>query len=69
MKSFVSPAETIPRVKGGHVGDWLRACKDGKPASSNFADYGGQLTEMLLHAEDGVQLRVENGHVRVALIG
>ena len=48
MKSFVSPAETIPRVKGGHVGDWLRACKDGNPASSNFADYGGQLTEMVL---------------------
>ncbi len=48
MKEFKMPEKTIPRVKDGHVGDWLRACKDGKPASSNIADYGGQLTEMVL---------------------
>lgn len=48
MKSFQQPEKTIPRVKGGHEGDWIRACKDGNPASSNFADYGGQLTEMVL---------------------
>ena len=30
------------------MGDWLRSCKDGEPASSNFADYGAQLTEMAL---------------------
>ncbi|MDP6636014.1 MAG: Gfo/Idh/MocA family oxidoreductase [Phycisphaerae bacterium] len=41
------PPKTIPRVKNGHMGDWLRACKDGKPASSNF-EYGGALTEMVL---------------------
>jgi len=41
------PAKTLRRVKNGHMGDWLRACKDGKPASSNF-EYGGALTEMVL---------------------
>jgi hypothetical protein len=47
MKAFQRPDKTIPRVKGGHEGDWLRACKDGRPASSNFS-YGGPLTEMVL---------------------
>jgi len=48
MKEFDPPEKTIPRVHGNHEGDWIRSCKDGKPASSNFADYGGQLTEMVL---------------------
>jgi len=48
MKEFEPPKQTLPRVQGGHTGDWLRSCKDGQPASSNFADYGGQLTEMVL---------------------
>ena len=41
------PEPTIPRVEGSHEGDWIRACKDGQPASSSFA-YGGALTEMVL---------------------
>ena len=41
------PPKTIPRVEGRHEEDWIRACKDGKPASSNFS-YGGALTEMVL---------------------
>lgn len=48
MQEFTLPEKTIPRVVDGHMGDWLRACKDGNPASSNFADYGGQLTQMVL---------------------
>ena len=48
MREFVRPEKTLSRVRGGHEGDWIRACKDGQPASSNFADYGGQLTEMVL---------------------
>ncbi|MDH3582589.1 MAG: Gfo/Idh/MocA family oxidoreductase [Phycisphaerae bacterium] len=48
MQAFKRPEKTIPRVRGRHEGDWIRACKDGNPASSNFADYGGQLTEMVL---------------------
>jgi hypothetical protein len=50
MREYKQPEKTIPRVKGSHEGDWLRACKEGKngtPASSNF-DYGGPLTELVL---------------------
>jgi len=50
MKDFDRPEPTIPRVPGGedgHERDWIRACKDGKPASSNF-DYSGPLSEMVL---------------------
>lgn len=50
MRAYTRPPKTIPRVKGGHEGDWIRACKEGKdgtPASSSF-DYGGALTEMVL---------------------
>jgi predicted dehydrogenase len=37
----------VPEMKGAHEQDWVRACKDGHPASSNF-DYGGPLTEMVM---------------------
>lgn len=50
MKAYKRPEKTLPRVKGGQSGheqDWIRACKDGKPASSSF-EYGGPLTEMVL---------------------
>lgn len=48
MKAYKRPEPTIPRVEGGkHEMDWVRACKDGRPASSSF-DYGGPLTEMVL---------------------
>jgi len=26
MQEYKRPAKTLPRVKGGHEGDWLRAC-------------------------------------------
>jgi len=47
MKDFKRPEKTIPRIKGNHEQDWVRACKDGRPACSPF-EYGGPLTEMLL---------------------
>jgi predicted dehydrogenase len=47
MKEYTPPPKTIPRVNDSHEGDWLRACKDGEPASSTF-EYGGALTEMAL---------------------
>jgi len=50
MRAYDRPEQTIPRVKGGsggHEQDWVRACKDGKPASSSF-EYGGALTEAVL---------------------
>jgi predicted dehydrogenase len=42
--------KTLPRVENnanGHQSDWVRACKGGDPASSNF-DYSGPLTESIL---------------------
>ncbi len=50
MRAYKRPAPSLPRVlKGsaGHEQDWIRACKDGRPASSTF-EYGGPLTEMVL---------------------
>ncbi|HPO16462.1 MAG TPA: Gfo/Idh/MocA family oxidoreductase [Candidatus Hydrogenedentes bacterium] len=50
MRDYKQPPKTIPRVKdcqGAHEQDWIRACKDGNPASSNF-EYGGALTTMVL---------------------
>ncbi len=50
MRAYKRPAESLARVKdgsGGHERDWVRACKDSKPASSSF-EYGGPLTEMVL---------------------
>jgi predicted dehydrogenase len=50
MKDYKQPAKTIDRIPGGlggHEQDWVRACKDGKPASSNF-DFSGPLSEMVL---------------------
>jgi predicted dehydrogenase len=50
MQAFQRPAPSLPRIpggEGGHELDWLRACKGGEPASSNF-DYAGPLSEMVL---------------------
>jgi hypothetical protein len=41
------PPKTIPRVAGGHFAEWLRACKGGIPAGSNF-EYASRLTESVL---------------------
>lgn len=50
MREYKRPEQSIERVKGGidgHEQDWVRACKGGKPASSNF-NYSGPLSEMVL---------------------
>jgi predicted dehydrogenase len=47
MKEFQRPEKTLPRSPG-HKLEWLQACKGGKPAGSNFTDYGGPLTEVVL---------------------
>jgi predicted dehydrogenase len=46
-KEYKRPAKTIPRIKGSHEMDWVRACKTGEPAGSNF-EYSGPLTEICL---------------------
>lgn len=80
--SYKDPEETIPRVKdgnGAHEKDWIRACKDGHPASSNF-DYGGGLSEMVLLGVlairvpdhrldwDGDQMQITNNREADALV-
>jgi len=50
MKEYKRPEKTLPRIDSGvegHEKDWARACKGGKPASSNF-DYSGPLTETVV---------------------
>ena len=50
MKAYDRPEPTLPRIPGsssGHEQDWVRACKGGAPACSNF-DYSGPLTEAVV---------------------
>lgn len=50
MREFERPSKSLPRIDGGkdgHERDWIRACKGGEPASSNF-DYSGPLTETVV---------------------
>ena len=46
-RAFPAPPRTLPRVKGTHQMDFLRACKEGDQPSSDFS-YGGPLSEMVL---------------------
>ncbi len=41
------PPKKLPRVRGSHQADFLRACKDGHKPSSHFG-YSGRLSEMVL---------------------
>lgn len=43
---YKPPAPTLPRSPGHHA-EWIRACKGGEPALSNF-DYAAALTETIL---------------------
>jgi len=47
MKEAKLPPPTIPRVRGSHEQDWVRACKTGDPAGADFA-YSGPLNETCL---------------------
>ena len=50
MKKYKRPRKTLERIPdgtNGHEKDWIRACKTGKPASSNF-EYSGPLSEAVL---------------------
>ena len=50
------PAKTIPRIAGGHFAEWIRACKGGTPAGSNF-DHSSRLTETVLLSNVAVRAR------------
>jgi predicted dehydrogenase len=58
MKEMASglPPKTIPRVVGGHFAEWIRACKGGVPAGSNF-DYSSRLTESVIIGNIAVRAR------------
>lgn len=47
LPSIPKSIERVPGGLDGHEKDWLRACKGGRPASSNF-DYSGPLSETVL---------------------
>ncbi len=47
MQEYKRPEPTLPRVNMGHEQDWIRACKGGVAACSNF-DYSGPLTETVV---------------------
>ncbi len=45
MEDFQRPPKTIPRVRDHHF-DWIDAIRTGRKAGSDFARYGGPLTEI-----------------------
>ena len=49
MRAFTDrPPKRLPRVPGGIMKDWIRACKGGPAPCSNFVDHAADLTEMIL---------------------
>ena len=47
MEKYQRPAKTLPRSPG-HYQEWIKACRGGAPAGSNFLDHSGLLTEVCL---------------------
>lgn len=47
MRDFQRPPKTLPRVKGSHEMDWVRAAKAGEQPGAHFG-YSGPLTETCL---------------------
>jgi predicted dehydrogenase len=47
FREYRAPQPTLPRSPGHHA-EWIRACKGGVAAMSNFADYSGQMAETVL---------------------
>jgi predicted dehydrogenase len=45
--NYTAPQASLPRSPGHHA-EWIRACKGGAPAMSNFVDYAAGLTETVL---------------------
>jgi predicted dehydrogenase len=62
MKEYKQPAKTLPRVKGSHEQDWVRAAKTGEKAGACF-EYSGPLTEFCLLGN--IAKRVSEKHTRL----
>jgi predicted dehydrogenase len=48
FRDYRPPQPTLPRIHGNHHQEWIRACKGGPAAMSNFPDYASHLTEAAL---------------------
>jgi predicted dehydrogenase len=48
MKAYKPPPPKIPRVRGGHGGDFTQAIREGRKAGSDFFLYGGPLSEIAM---------------------
>jgi hypothetical protein len=57
-RDFKGPEPVLPRTRG-HEMEWLDACKGGKPAWSNFTDYGSPLTQFVLLGNVATQVEGE----------
>jgi predicted dehydrogenase len=55
MQEYQRPPASIPRSIGHHA-EWIRACKGGPPAGSNF-DYAGPMTETVLLGNVAIRTR------------
>ena len=59
MKEYRQPAQTIPRSTG-ITKEWIEAIKAGKKSTTDFAEYAGPLTEMMLLGNVAVRLAGKN---------
>jgi hypothetical protein len=57
MREYQRPPQTLPRSIGHHE-EWIRACKGGEPAGSNF-EYAGPLTETVLLGNVAIRVGVK----------
>ena len=57
MQEYQRPAKSLPRSIGHHE-EWIRACKGGEPAASNF-DFAGPLTETVLLGNVATRIRTK----------
>jgi predicted dehydrogenase len=59
MQEFVRPEKTIPRSPG-IMEEWIEAIKKGTKSGTDFAEYSGPLTEMMLLANAAVRVKEKN---------
>jgi predicted dehydrogenase len=57
MRNYRRPPQSLPRSIGHHE-EWIRACKGGEPAGSDF-DYAGPLTETVLLGNAAIRAGVK----------
>lgn len=57
LKEWPEAPKTLRRVTGSHQAEFLRACRGGEPANTNF-DYAGPMNEMLCLGLAGIRAGV-----------